>query len=87
MTKEKLIISRANTFRNEIQADVTVSAINNFSIIGTNLLKNTNIIEKKKKMKIQYHIEYVLYMEKVIIMSYLMKMYLIYIKKMRLLWW
>lgn len=41
-TKEKLIISRASDFRNEIKADVTVSAINNFSIIGTNLLKNTS---------------------------------------------
>lgn len=40
-TKEKLIISRASDFRNKIKADVTVSAINNFSIIGTNLLKNT----------------------------------------------
>ena len=55
MTKEKLIISRANTFRNEIQADVTVSAINNFSIIGTNLLKNTNIIENSGLGIRSYH--------------------------------
>ena len=33
MTKEKLIISRANTFRNEIQADVTVSAINLLTVV------------------------------------------------------
>lgn len=43
-TKEKLIISRADSLRQETQADVTVSAINNFSIIGTNLLQNTNNI-------------------------------------------
>lgn len=55
MTKEKLIISRANTFRNEIQADVTVSVINNFSIIGTNLLKNTNIIENSGLGIRSYH--------------------------------
>ena len=43
MTKDKLIISRATTARDEIRTDVTVSAINNFSIIGTNLLqKNSN---------------------------------------------
>lgn len=45
MTKDKLIISRATTLRNEIRTDVAVSAINNFSIIGTNLLKNINPIK------------------------------------------
>ena len=55
MTKEKLIISRANVLREETYADVTVSAINNFSIIGTNLLQNTNTIESSGLGIRSYH--------------------------------
>lgn len=55
MTKEKLIISRANVLREETYADVTVSAINNFSIIGTNLLQNVNTIESSGLGIRSYH--------------------------------
>lgn len=44
MTKDKLIIGRANTIRDSLKADVVISAINNFAIVGANMIKSVDDI-------------------------------------------